>query len=32
VEGDTPEILLEKAHEALERAHHQDCEVIGIAL
>ncbi len=32
VEGDTPEILVEKAHEALERAHHQDCEVIGIAL
>ncbi len=32
VEGDTPEMLLEKAHEALQRAHQQGCGVIGIAL
>ena len=32
VEGDTPELLLEKAEDALNRAKLKNCEVVGIAI
>ena len=32
VEGDTSDMLLEKAEEALHRARKRDCQIVGIAI